>query len=303
MAMMRTGKERVISFRDSFHGKTTGSQAVGGKVSGKNWMPIGMSNHVLNLAFPNKSELRTKSDSEIESFFNSHFEGLEKDISCVITEPYQGFSADFMETRYAKHLRRWCTDNKILLIVDEIQSGFGRTGKLFAYEHWDIRPDIVVCGKAISSSLPVSCVLMDFDTPDKSFNSTHGSNPVGLAASKASLEYLLDNNLIEESRNKGDIMKAFIEEWKRDYPKNIKKINCTGLLCGFYIEKEGNSKEENIQLVNDIIEEALRRGVLSVYTNSGTIKIGCPLTIPVDALLEGLQVLKESFEACIDIQG
>jgi 4-aminobutyrate aminotransferase-like enzyme len=215
-------------------------------------------------------------------------------------EPYQGWSAEFASKEYVQLLRDWCTINDVLLIMDEIQSGFGRTGKLFAYEHFEIIPDIIVCAKGISSSLPLSCVITNSKiiNNDMSYNSTHGGNPVAVAASKASVEFLLNNNLINESERKGGLMKIKLLEWKKEMPDFISKVNCQGLLAGIFIQSpDGN----NIDFVDRIIEVAMRKGLLSIRTQSGTIKIGPPLTISDDALIEGIEVLKDSLKECLDI--
>jgi 4-aminobutyrate aminotransferase/diaminobutyrate-pyruvate transaminase/4-aminobutyrate aminotransferase/(S)-3-amino-2-methylpropionate transaminase len=200
---------------------------------------------------------------------------------------------------YVNLLRKWCDDNQILLIIDEIQSGFGRTGKLFAYEHFEIVPDIIVCAKGISSSLPLSCVITNSKiiNNDMSYNSTHGGNPVAVAASNASVKYLLDNDLVNESYRKGEIMKMELLKWKTEMPDYVKKINCKGLLAGVFIKSPNGN---DVDFVDMIIEVAMRKGLLSIRTQSGTLKIGPPLTIDDDALIEGIGVLKESLIECLD---
>ena len=188
----------------------------------------------------------------------------------------------------------------VLMIIDEIQSGFGRTGKLFAYEHFDIVPDIVTCAKGISSSLPLSCVLTraEIANVDMSFNSTHGGNPVAVAASNASVNYLIDNNLIQESERKGKILHQALLDWKSEMPEYIERINCRGLLASVFINSpDGNNND----FVDMLIEIAMRKGLMSVRTASGTLKIGPPLTITEDALIEGVEVLKESLRVCLDM--
>jgi len=217
----------------------------------------------------------------------------------VIIEPYQGWSAEFASKSYMKLLRKWCSENKVLLIIDEVQSGFGRTGKLFGYEHFEIIPDIIVCAKGISSSLPLSCVITkkEITNTDMSYNSTHGGNPVAVAASTASVNYLINNNLVAESKRKGKILEKELLKWQNEMPNYISKINCEGLLAGVFISSpDGN----NVDFVDRIIEIAMRKGLLSIRTQAGTIKIGPPLTIDDDVLIEGVEVLKESLKECLD---
>lgn len=297
MAMKFTGKKKILSFMGAFHGKTMGSAYVG-KLSGQQWAPE--TDYVHHIEYPNSWTLEEKNMSAKE-FFENQIKGLEGlDIAAVIFEPYQGWSAEFMSKEYAQLLRKWCDDNGVLMIIDEIQSGFGRTGKLFAYEHFEIIPDIVTCAKGISSSLPLSCVLTraEIANVDMSFNSTHGGNPIAISASNASVKYLLHYNLIKESERKGKILHQALLDWKSEMPEYIERINCRGLLASVFINSpDGNNND----FVDKIIEVAMRKGLMSVRTASGTLKIGPPLTITDDALIEGLEVLKESLRVCLDI--
>ena len=298
MSINFTKRKKIISFVGGFHGKTMGANLAGGKFKSQEWIPV--NTFVTHIQFPSDDLIKSSGLTE-EEFFNESILDLNpEDFAAVIFEPYQGWSAEFLNKKYAKILREWCTQNNILLIIDEIQSGFGRTGKLFAYEHFDIIPDIITCAKGISSSLPLSVVITrsDIANTDMSYNSTHGSNPVAVTASHASVKFLLDNNLIYESERKGDILKFELEKWKNEKPEYIKKINSKGLVAGVFIESpDGN----NVDFVDRIIEKAMTLGLMSIRTQSGTLKIGPPLTITDDALIEGINVLKESLESCLDI--
>ena len=120
-------------------------------------------------------------------------------------ESYQGWGAMFYPVDYVKAIKKWTNENDSLLIFDEIQSGFGRTGKLFAFEHYDVEPDLICCGKGISSSLPLSAVIgsQEIVDVDPSLNSTHGGNPICCAATLASFDVLFSENLVNESARKG----------------------------------------------------------------------------------------------------
>jgi 4-aminobutyrate aminotransferase-like enzyme len=298
MSINFTKRKKIISFIGGYHGKTMGSNLAGGKFKSQEWIPV--NTFVSHLPFPSDETIR-KSKLTDEDFFKKSIDNLNpKDFAAVIVEPYQGWSAEFLSKGYAKILREWCTQNNIILIIDEIQSGFGRTGKLFAYEHFEIIPDIITCAKGISSSLPLSAVITNSEiaNTDMSYNSTHGSNPMAVVASHASVKFLLDNNLIYESERKGNLLKLELEKWQNEMPNYIKKINCRGLVAGVFIESpDGN----NIDFVDRIIEVAMRLGLMSIRTQSGTLKIGPPLTITEDALIEGINVLKESLKLCLDM--
>jgi len=290
MAIKFTGRKRVLSFNDGFHGKTMGAHMAGGKFKSQSWIPV--NSYVDHIPYPNSWLADTDFNSSVEHLTPT-------DYAAIIVEPYQGWSAEFLPNEYAKAMRAWCDENNVLLIIDEIQSGFGRTGKLFAFEHFNIEPDIITCAKGISSSLPLSCVLTrdEIIGDDMSYNSTHGGNPVAVAASYASVKYLLDNNLISASEHKGETLYGELLKWKGEIPNYITKINCRGLLASVFIKSPDGNDEE---FVDKLIEVAMRKGLLSVRTASGTLKIGPPLTITTDALIEGVEVLKESLLECLD---
>ena len=297
MSIKHTGKNKIISFNNGYHGKTMGSAMASGKFKSQEWIPV--KTYVTHLPYPDTFTLENEGLTP-QKLFKKYFDNIDSsEYSAVIMEPYQGWSAEFASKDYVNLLRKWCDDNKVLLIIDEIQSGFGRTGKLFAYEHFEIVPDIIVCAKGISSSLPLSCVITNnkIINNDMSYNSTHGGNPVAVAASNASVKYLLDNDLINESYRKGEIMKMELLKWKTEMPDYVKKINCEGLLAGVFIKSPNGN---DVDFVDMIIEVAMRKGLLSIRTQSGTLKIGPPLTIDDDALIEGIGVLKESLIECLD---
>jgi 4-aminobutyrate aminotransferase/diaminobutyrate-pyruvate transaminase/4-aminobutyrate aminotransferase/(S)-3-amino-2-methylpropionate transaminase len=178
--------------------------------------------------------------------------------------------------------------------VDEVQSGFGRTGKLFGFQHYSMEPDLVCMGKAISSSIPLSAIVgrAEVLNIDPSMNSTHGGNPLACAASLASLNVLIEEKMVEQSYVKGKLLESALLKWQKELPHIISYISCKGLVAAVFFVKEG-TKELDIELVDKLIYKAMLKGVNSVRTLSGTIKIGPPLSIPEDALLEAINVYKE----------
>jgi 4-aminobutyrate aminotransferase-like enzyme len=295
-------KNITISFENSYHGKTLGSQLAGGKSKEKYWIKnTNIEN--LHLPFPYPEVLKSQNISGKDFFIKTindlmYYHKIQpSDISSFITEPYQGWCAIFLPEDYAKEMKKFCVENNCLFIVDEVQSGFGRTGKLFAYEHFDIDPDIIVCGKAISSSLPLSAVITtnSISSVDESFNSTHGGNPLAVAASLESLKIIVDEDLVNESERKGKILEYELMKWQNEMPEFISKIFCKGLLASVFIDSP-SADISNADFVDVLIEEATRRGLMSIRTASGTLKIGPPLCITDEALIEGISVLKESLD-------
>ena len=220
-------------------------------------------------------------------------------IAAIMVESYQGWGALFYPQTYIKALRKWANDNQSIVIFDEIQSGFGRTGKLFAYEHYDVEADIVCCGKGISSGLPLSAVLgrSDLLDVDPSLNSTHGGNPICCAATLASLEVLESENLVMESERKGKILEIELMRIKNNF-SNLIEVFGKGLLFAIHVKKS-ITNELDAELVDRIIEKSMQKGVLLIRTGTGTIKIGPPLSISDEALIEGISVIEESITECL----
>jgi 4-aminobutyrate aminotransferase-like enzyme len=286
-------KRLVISFNGSFHGKTMGSQMLGGKQPEKAWIK-NPNPDLINVKFPYPWDNFSFCDTLVEL----KNKGVDlKNIAAFATETYQGWCACFLPKQYVKEMREWCNQNSTILIFDEVQSGFGRTGKLFAFEHYEVEADIICCGKGISSSLPLSAVITkeEIIEPEQSFNSTHGGNPVACAASLASIKYIVENDLVNKSKLKGELLEKLLISWQQQRPDIIKKVYCKGLLASVFIEPLKGDKNE---FVDRLIEIAMRKGLVSVRTASGTLKIGPPLTIPEDAIVEGVDILKESLEEC-----
>ena len=292
-------KTLVIGFEGAFHGKTMGSQNLSGKASAKKWIKQ-THPEILHLPYPYPWVLKEKNMTGREYFYHS-LEQLEnsgvilKNIAGFYAEPYQGWCAVFFPKDYMLALRNWCDLNKSLLGFDEVQAGFGRTGKLFGHQHFEVEPDLIWCGKAISSSIPVSAVIgrKDVIDIDPSLNSTHGGNPIGAAASIASISSLLNENMVSEAARKGKIIDDELLKWRNEKPNIVCEIFGTGMVWAVFI-RNPITKELDIELVDKIIEKAMQKGLLSIRTCCGTIKIGPPLTIADEALIEGIQVLKES---------
>ena len=161
-------------------------------------------------------------------------------------------------------------------------------------EHYDVEADVVCCGKGISSGLPLSAVLgrKELIDADPSLNSTHGGNPVCSAATLASLEILESENLIQESARKGKLIEKELQKIKAKFPNRIQFYG-KGMVYAIHVKNTSNSGLD-VEIVDRIIEKSMQKGVLLIRTGTGTIKIGPPLTIPDDALIEGLSVIEES---------
>jgi 4-aminobutyrate aminotransferase / (S)-3-amino-2-methylpropionate transaminase / 5-aminovalerate transaminase len=296
----------VIAFDGSFHGRTLGAAQISGTEAARKWIGYEDPN-VFHLPFPypwdgqgnpvNESG-RIRFERDLENLKEQGID-VARDLGGVIFESYIGWAAAFFPPDYVQAWAECARANDFLITFDEIQSGFGRTGKLFAYQHYDVTPDIICCGKGISSSLPLAAVLGRadvLDLPDVgSMSSTHSANPLSCAAGLANLHELERLELVEQSRQMGDRLHRRLNDLKRRYPDHISHILGAGMLAALIV-RDPVAENGGGELASRICESALRKGLLLVHTGRESIKIGPPLTIPESALIEGLDVL----EQCID---
>jgi 4-aminobutyrate aminotransferase-like enzyme len=296
----KTGKKKsgIISFQGAYHGRTMGAAQIGGTEQSQEWIGYKDPN-VFQIPFPYEWGLNGVSPKEkfyqdINVLINDGV-NFEKDICGIILESYIGWSAGFIPKDYIQEMSKFCRQNRILLAFDEIQGGFGRTGKWFVYEHYDVEPDLIACGKGISSSLPLSAVLGKseiMDLPEVgSMSSTHSANPLSCAAGLANLEVLCSENLIEASREKGEFLRKRLLDIQKKSEGYIKEVTGKGLLAALIFQNPENNSPETL-LPSFVCEKAMESGLLLIHTGRESIKIAPPFTIPLDALEEGLCVLE-----------
>lgn len=296
---IKPSKLKIISFLGNMHGRTMGAEMLKGDPKSSAWIGYKDPNiHHLSFPYPwNDSEF----EKDMEELQKK--DGFDSDDICgFMIEPYQGWAGKLFEKEYIKALVNFARKHKSLVAFDEIQGGFGRTGKLFVYEHYDVDPDLVCLGKALSGSLPLSAVIGRkeiMDIPDVgSMSSTHSANPLCCAASLANLEEIEEKNLIKEAERKGEILYSCLNELKEKFPDYISYVFGKGLLAALIITNPKTHQPDGA-IASKICEKAMQKGLLLVHTGRESIKIGPPLTIPDEALIEGVKVIEESFKEVI----
>jgi 4-aminobutyrate aminotransferase-like enzyme len=295
-------KHVVVSYDKAFHGRTLGSQQAGGIPALKEWI-VNLDAGFVQIPFPDG--FRTQ-DNSFDVFERSlrELKVEPQNVAGVVLETYQGGSAAFAPTEYMQALRQWCTGHKALLVCDEVQAGFGRTGTMWGFEHYGIVPDLATFGKGISSSLPLSAVagrpeVMDLHPPG-SMTSTHTGNPVCCAAALASIDLVIKENLAENSRRVGALMHEKLHALKSRFPQ-IGSVDGKGLVAGLACVVPGK-KDPDGDLAFDVVERCLEKGVLMfspVGFGGGTVKIAPPLVINEAAIIESVGVLEEAFADAI----
>ncbi len=296
-------KHVIIGFDNAFHGRTLGAQLAGGMAGGKQWI-VRTDVGFVQTPFPDgyKNE-DTSFDQFLRTLEENDLTGA--DVAGVISESYQGVGPDFLPDEYAQKLEAWCREHDVVLIMDEVQSGFGRTGKMFCYEHYGIEPDLICCGKGITSSLPLSAVIgrediMGLYAPG-SMTSTHSGSPLPVVAAIANLKVLFHEKLADRAAALDAPLREGLLSVQRKHPGPVGCVQSRGLVAGLQIVKPG-TKEPDAETAMRINEACFERGLLMfapVGVGGGCVKIAPPLTIPGEALDEGLAVLDEACDAVL----
>ena len=298
-ALERHGPDKkvIVSFENAFHGRTLGAQLAGGNPMLKKW--IGHFDPTfVQVPFPDGYR---NEDISFDFFWRTLAEkGIASDaVAGVLTESFQGGGADFFPVEYARKLESFCRDHDIVMMYDEIQAGFGRTGRMFGYEHYGVRPDLIACGKGITSSLPLSAVIGRAEImeiyPPGSMTSTHSASPLCVAAALANLDVLHKKGLVERAARMGEILITELERVRQKYLTAFGVVHGRGLVAGIRVVKPG-TKEPDSETALKINTACFQKGLL-MFAPVGAgecIKIAPPLTIAEEALREGISVLEEA---------
>jgi 4-aminobutyrate aminotransferase-like enzyme len=293
-------KRYFVSFKNAFHGRTMGAQLAGGNDNQKKWLGA-LDSSFVQVPFPDGYK---NQDTRFELFTETLAKkGIKaSDVCGVMTESYQGVGPDFLPVEYARQLAQWCHDFDVVLTMDEVQAGFGRTGTWYAFEHYGIKPDLIACGKGISSSLPLSAVIgrediMSLYGPG-SMTSTHSASPLPVAAAIANIKLLKQGDLIRNAAALGPLLAKGLLDIQKKHPQQAGCVQCKGLVAGIQIVKPGTRTPDSATAIK-INEKCFQKGLLMfapVGIAGECIKIAPTLDITREALLEGISVLAEAMD-------
>ena len=303
VSRVRPQKNVIVSFTGAFHGRTLGAQQAGGIPALKDWI-VNLDPGFAQVPFPDGFRC---TDTGFGVFEQTLAEaGIEpQNVAGVMMETYLGGGASFAPAAYVQELRRWTQRHDALLIMDEVQAGFGRTGTFWGFQHYGIVPDLICCGKGISSGLPLSAVLGRADVMDQfepgSMTSTHSGNPVCVAAALASIEAIRTEGLVEKSAAMGKLLHEELGRVAVRFPKAIGAVHGLGMVAGLHLIKRG-SPDPDADLAHNVVRACYERGLLMfapVGLGGGTLKVCPPLMTPEDAIREGVSVLEEALAALV----
>jgi 4-aminobutyrate aminotransferase / (S)-3-amino-2-methylpropionate transaminase / 5-aminovalerate transaminase len=309
-ARRSTGRQAVICFEHGFHGRTYLGLSLTSKVNPYKlgfgpFMP-----EIYRIPFPYcyrcdagpKNGTCCMADrSHLEHLLASHVDP--KSVAAVIMELEIGEGGFIpVPPAYLSMLAQFCKDNGIVFIADEIQTGFGRTGKLFACEHYGLVPDIITTAKSLAGGLPLAAVtgraeILDASQPG-GLGGTYGGNPLACAAALAIIDAMTEEKLVEKGAKVGDTIRARFEAWRAKYPE-VGDVRGLGAMIAIELVKDRTTKEPAKELTGKLQAEALKRGVilLSAGTLGNVIRVLVPLTVEDAVLQEGLDVMEEAFNA------
>ncbi|TKI60060.1 aspartate aminotransferase family protein [Lysinibacillus mangiferihumi] len=291
------GKSAVLSFQGGFHGKTGGSLAVTANPKLRDKV-TNYAADIIRLPFPEDDALRRHGYNvpSVDEYlkwikrFILHPDFPLDQVAGIIVEPIQGSSGmTAAPPNFLKALRKLTSDEDMLLIMDEIYTGFGRTGKMFGFQHDDIIPDIVIMGKSLGGGLPISVVAAPSDLMNKmpayKQTSTFSGHPVACAAGSKVLEIIVDDNLSQNALERGEQFRERLEEINTLLLKESKihfVVTGKGLMLGLHIEADTSADSERIaRVLNDCLKEQFVICLLGGTFNN-VIKITPPLTLTPD---------------------
>ena len=273
LARKATGKQGIITFQQSFHGRTFGAMAA----TGQDKIKEGFGDGVPHFSYAVYNDL-----ASVEDLVN-------QDTAAVMLELVQGESGVRpAEAAFVKDLADFCQQEGLLLIVDEVQTGMGRTGQLYSFEHYGIIPDIVTLAKGLANGLPAGALLGKSSLAPAfgpgSHGSTFGGNKLSMATALETLNIMKETGFMEEVRSKSAILLEQLQLAFKDHPK-ISAVRGLGMMIGI----------ETSASLSRIVEAARQKGLIILTAGENVIRLLPPLTISREEIQQGIAVLKEVF--------
>ena len=304
-ARVYTGRPAVIAFEGGFHGRTLLSLSLTSKTHPYKAGLGPFAPEIYRVPFPN--EYRGPSAEEALAALERALitQIAAETVAAIVIEPVQGEGGFVVAPQaFLDGVRRLCDEHGIVMVVDEVQTGFGRTGKLFAIEHYGIEPDLITVAKSIAAGLPLSGVIGKaeiMDAPaDSAIGGTYVGNPVAQAAALAVLDVFEDEGLVERAVHIGEALRPRMESWQARWPQ-VGDVRGLGAMLAIELVKEPASKEPDAERATAVVEAAAERGLLllksGIYSNC--IRVLAPLILTDAELEEALAVWEDALDSVL----
>jgi 4-aminobutyrate aminotransferase / (S)-3-amino-2-methylpropionate transaminase / 5-aminovalerate transaminase len=305
LARLYTGRQGVVAFEGAFHGRTWMALTMTSKVDPYKRGLGPFAPEVYRAPFPNayRGPSGEAALAALERLFSMHVSP--EHVAAIVFEPELGEGGFHpAPPEFVTGLRRLCDEHGIVLVADEVQTGFGRTGRMFAMEHFEVEPDLVVVAKSIAGGLPLSGVVGRADIMDAAHSGAIGGtfvgNPVALAAACAVLDVFEDERLIDRAQLLGDAIRARMLDWQSRWPR-IGDVRGLGAMLAIELVRDPSTTEPAPELVQAVIDAALHRGLLLLKAgvDGSSIRVLCPLTTSEAELDDGLRAWEEALAAVL----
>ncbi|XOV80330.1 MAG: 4-aminobutyrate--2-oxoglutarate transaminase [Aestuariibacter sp.] len=302
IARAHTGRRGVVAFNGGFHGRTNLTMGLTGKVTPYKDHFGPFPGDIYHVPFPNELHGVTSEQSLQMLKTLMKVDIAPRDIAAIIIEPIQGEGGFYIApAAFLQRLRQLCDAHGIVLICDEIQSGFARTGHMFYSETAGIEPDLMTMAKGIAGGIPLSAVVGKSDIMDSApaggLGGTYGGSPLGCAAALAVLEIIEQEQLLDKAKMIEQQFKASLEQLQRDYPDTISAVRGEGAMIAMELMLKGDPQNANTVLTKAIVSKAAEYGLilLACGFHGNVIRFLPPLTIPEAHLREGLTQFHKLF--------
>jgi 4-aminobutyrate aminotransferase len=305
LARLHTSRPAVIAFEGAFHGRTLLALTMTSKAHPYKLGMGPFAPEVYRAPFPNpyRGLDGDAALAQLERMLETHVPA--DHVAAVVFEPQQG-EGGFLPApaEFVRGLRALCDRHGIVLVADEVQTGFGRTGRMFAMEHFGVEPDLVTVAKSIAAGLPLSGVIGRAEIMDGAhagaLGGTYIGNPVALAAALAVLDVFEEERLVERAVAVGDVIRARMQDWQARYSR-IGDVRGLGAMLAVELVRDPVGKEPAPELAEAVIAAALERGLILLKAGvaGNCIRVLCPLTISDAELDEALAVWGEALETVL----
>ena len=307
LARYHTKRQNVIAFYGAFHGRTMGALSLTASKPQQKRRFAPLVPGVTHVRYPDVYRGCEGGAQNMEAFAVGCARFIEdklfkttlapEEVAAIFVEPIQGEGGYVIApTAFMQELHRICDRHGILLVVDEIQSGVGRTGKWWAVEHTGVQPDIVCMAKGIASGMPLGVTVSKAEIMDwvpGSHASTFGGNPVCIAAALATLDVIERERLLDNATEVGNHMLKRMADWPKKY-QIVGDVRGRGLMIGVEIVKDKHTKEHGAAERDRIVQLAFERGILFLGAGPSTVRICPPLVVTRDEADAAIEALEES---------